>query len=114
MRAHGVSSSSSSSSRLAALAVLLLFVACFFFHSGAAAATRVRRAHQENDGVKAAADGLVLPRGVTSGNGEEVSKLMGAAEEEAEACDGDDECVQRRLLRDAHLDYIYTQHKGRP
>jgi hypothetical protein len=34
-----------------------------------------------------------------------------------EACEegnGKDECVQRRLLLDAHLDYIYTQHKGKP
>ncbi|KAG8091216.1 hypothetical protein GUJ93_ZPchr0011g28541 [Zizania palustris] len=76
MRAHGISSFSSSSSRLAALAVLLLLVVCFFFHSGAAAATRVRRAHQENDGVKAAADGLVLPRGVTSGNDDDVSEVI--------------------------------------
>jgi hypothetical protein len=36
--------------------------------------------------------------------------------EEAEACeDGNvDDCMQRRLLGDAHLDYIYTQHKGKP
>jgi hypothetical protein len=35
----------------------------------------------------------------------------------AEACEEgneNDECVQRRLLLDAHLDYIYTQHKGKP
>ena len=43
--------------------------------------------------------------------------MMGAEEEEAEelACEeGNDDCMQRRLLRDAHLDYIYTQHKGKP
>jgi hypothetical protein len=40
--------------------------------------------------------------------------MMGA-EDDVEACDegNDDECMQRRLLRDAHLDYIYTQHKGK-
>lgn len=40
---------------------------------------------------------------------------MTGAEEEA-ACEeeGNEECMQRRLLRDAHLDYIYTQHKGKP
>ncbi|KAK8683369.1 hypothetical protein V6N13_039431 [Hibiscus sabdariffa] len=28
-----------------------------------------------------------------------------------EACDsGDDECLKRRMLSEAHLDYIYTQH----
>jgi hypothetical protein len=38
--------------------------------------------------------------------------MMGGAEEEEGK--NDDGCMQRRLLRDAHLDYIYTQHKGRP
>ena len=43
--------------------------------------------------------------------------MMGAdAAEEAceEGNDDDDECMQRRLLHEAHLDYIYTQHKGKP
>ena len=47
---------------------------------------------------------------------------MGADQSELEeeeagvACEegNDDECMQRRLLHDAHLDYIYTQHKGKP
>jgi hypothetical protein len=36
--------------------------------------------------------------------------------EEACGTEGNDEeeCLQRRLLGDAHLDYIYTQHKGKP
>ena len=47
-------------------------------------------------------------------------QMMGAESEEEEeeagvACEeGNDECMQRRLLHDAHLDYIYTQHKGKP
>jgi len=45
-------------------------------------------------------------------------QMMGAESEEEEgaaACEeGNDECFQRRLLHDAHLDYIYTQHKGKP
>ncbi|GMI97239.1 PHYTOSULFOKINE 3 PRECURSOR [Hibiscus trionum] len=29
----------------------------------------------------------------------------------AEACEtGDDECLKRRMISEAHLDYIYTQH----
>jgi hypothetical protein len=53
------------------------------------------------------------------GKGEEaVSEMMTAAEDvEEEACEegiNGDECLQRRLLHDAHLDYIYTQRKGRP
>ncbi|KAL5206427.1 hypothetical protein ABZP36_034636 [Zizania latifolia] len=42
------------------------------------------------------------------------SQLMGAEAEEEACSEGNDECMQRRLLRDAHLDYIYTQHKGKP
>uniref|UniRef100_J3NBD6 Phytosulfokine n=1 Tax=Oryza brachyantha TaxID=4533 RepID=J3NBD6_ORYBR len=73
----------------------------------------------ENDGVKvaaAAAAEVVLQGGGATGNGDEVSELMGAEEEAAaSACEvegnDDEECVQRRLLRDAHLDYIYTQRR---
>ena len=90
-----------SSPPLAALALLLLVCS---FHCAAAA-----RLLPTADGAKAAADGLVLQEG----NGDEVSEMMGAAEEAA--CeDGNDDCMQRRLLHDAHLDYIYTQHKGKP
>nr|XP_043627247.1 phytosulfokines-like [Erigeron canadensis] len=28
-----------------------------------------------------------------------------------EICEGDEECLMRRTLADAHLDYIYTQNK---
>ncbi|CAM0950265.1 unnamed protein product [Alopecurus aequalis] len=69
----------------------------------------------------AASDKLVAlhTEGGKVGNGEEaVWEAMTAAEEgEEEACgEGNDgeECMQRRMLHDAHLDYIYTQHKGRP
>ncbi|RCV36453.1 hypothetical protein SETIT_7G320400v2 [Setaria italica] len=98
-------------SPLAALALLLLLV-CFFH---CAAAARLLPAvppldNQENNGVKAgAADGLVL-----HGNELSVSEMMGVEEEEPACDEGNDECMQRRLLRDAHLDYIYTQHKGKP
>ncbi|KAL0730300.1 hypothetical protein Bca4012_026393 [Brassica carinata] len=35
-----------------------------------------------------------------------VDKLMGM-----EYCgEGDEECLRRRMLTEAHLDYIYTQH----
>ncbi|XP_017424648.1 putative phytosulfokines 6 isoform X2 [Vigna angularis] len=38
--------------------------------------------------------------------GGESLKLLGV-----EDCrDGDEECVQRRMTLEAHLDYIYTQH----
>ncbi|TKW07789.1 hypothetical protein SEVIR_7G330500v4 [Setaria viridis] len=104
-------------SPLAALALLLLLV-CFFH---CAAAARLLPAvppldNQENNGVKAgAADGLVLHEGTAvHGNELSVSEMMGVEEEEPACDEGNDECMQRRLLRDAHLDYIYTQHKGKP
>ncbi|XVF05234.1 hypothetical protein REPUB_Repub05bG0154500 [Reevesia pubescens] len=35
-----------------------------------------------------------------------MNQLMGV-----EACNtGDDECLKRRIISEAHLDYIYTQH----
>ncbi|XVF46855.1 hypothetical protein PTKIN_Ptkin03bG0061500 [Pterospermum kingtungense] len=37
---------------------------------------------------------------------EPMNQLMGI-----ETCDtGDDECLKRRIIAEAHLDYIYTQH----
>ncbi|KAG8050672.1 hypothetical protein GUJ93_ZPchr0009g1603 [Zizania palustris] len=122
MRHRSVSSSSSSSSKPAAVSLLLLLVTCFFFHCATAArpSPTFTPAHQENDGAKAAADEIVvLHQDGAGGNGDEdsESELMGAEADE-EACSesegNDDECMQRRLLRDAHLDYIYTQHKGKP
>ncbi|XP_062196880.1 phytosulfokines 5-like isoform X2 [Phragmites australis] len=105
---------SSVSSPLAAVALLLLV--CF---SHRVAAARLLPAvhplvHQES-GVKAAVDGPVLQEGA-AGNGDElsVSEMMGAEEVDEVCAEGNDECMQRRLLRDAHLDYIYTQHKGKP
>lgn len=76
----------------------------------------------------ATTDGLVALKeeGVKAGNGgetvspSEVTADGATAEEmevEEEACEEGkegEECMQRRLLHDAHLDYIYTQHKGRP
>jgi hypothetical protein len=63
----------------------------------------------------------VLQEGGT-GNGDELSSstllettttTMGA--EACEEGNDKDECLlTRRLLVDAHLDYIYTQHKGKP
>jgi hypothetical protein len=63
----------------------------------------------------------VLQEGGTGNNGDDLSSktllettttTMGA--EACEEGNDKDECVQRRLLVDAHLDYIYTQHKGKP
>ncbi|KAM0878359.1 hypothetical protein ACQ4PT_034911 [Festuca glaucescens] len=117
----------SSAPPLAALALLLLL--CFSHCAATARLFPASTAPHQDIGVidvkaaDAASDGLaVLPaEGGKVGNGEEaVSEVMTMAEDvEAEeaACeegvDGE-ECMQRRLLHDAHLDYIYTQRKGRP
>ncbi|CAL4896914.1 unnamed protein product [Urochloa decumbens] len=103
------------SSQLTVLGLLLLIC---FFHSATAA--RLLPAvpplvRQGNNGVESAAvdGGLVLQDGAAvNGDDLSVSKMMGAEEEEPACEEGNDECMQRRLLRDAHLDYIYTQHKG--
>ncbi|CAL4904242.1 unnamed protein product [Urochloa decumbens] len=103
------------SSQLAALGLLLLIC---FFHSATAARLLPDvppLVHQENNGVKAVAvdDGLVLQDGAAvNGDDLSVAEMMGAEEEPACEEGNEDECLQRRLLRDAHLDYIYTQHKG--
>ena len=73
----------------------------------------------------ATTDGLVSLKeegGKARNGGEAVSPPEATAEgmeveAEEEACEEGnegEECMQRRLLHDAHLDYIYTQHKGRP
>ncbi|CAK7329292.1 unnamed protein product [Dovyalis caffra] len=39
-------------------------------------------------------------------NSESINELMGL-----ELChNGDEECLKRRIIAEAHLDYIYTQH----
>ncbi|KAM0900196.1 hypothetical protein ACQ4PT_020809 [Festuca glaucescens] len=113
----------SSAPPLAALALLLLVC---FSHCAAAAARLfpASTAPHLDTGIinvksaDAASDGLaVLPaEGSKVGNGEEAApEVTRAAAEEAceEGTDGE-ECMQRRLLHDAHLDYIYTQRKGKP
>ncbi|XP_047046466.1 phytosulfokines 5-like [Lolium rigidum] len=118
----------SSAPPFAALALLLLlsFSCC-------AAAARLLPAstapHEDSSVIDvkaadAASDGLgALPaEGGKVGNGEEPAPEVTTAaaedlEKEEEACEEGttgEECMQRRLLHDAHLDYIYTQRKGRP
>ncbi|XP_021602486.2 putative phytosulfokines 6 [Manihot esculenta] len=43
---------------------------------------------------------------------DDVSHLMGS--EVDECVEGDEECFQRRMVAEAHLDYIYTQHHNKP
>ncbi|KAM3255790.1 hypothetical protein ACQJBY_048773 [Aegilops geniculata] len=116
---------------LAALALLVLL--CFSYGVAAARPLPANTAPHQGIGVvrvkaadAAATDGLVAVKeegGKAGNDGEAVSPSEVAAdgataeEVEEEACEEGkegEECMQRRLLHDAHLDYIYTQHKGRP
>lgn len=40
-----------------------------------------------------------------------LQKLMGLEEYGNEDEDEDEECLKRRITAEAHLDYIYTQHR---
>lgn len=111
---------------LAALALLLLL--CFSYGAAAARLLPANTAPHQGIGVArakaadaAATDGLAALKEEGGNGGEAVSPSEATAEEmeeeEEEACEEGkegEECMQRRLLHDAHLDYIYTQHKGRP
>ncbi|XP_050371485.1 putative phytosulfokines 6 [Argentina anserina] len=57
---------------------------------------------QEEAKLKKISDGLSL----VELEGSDFMNLMGL-----EACvDGDEDCVKRRVIAEAHLDYIYTQN----
>ncbi|KAJ9184430.1 hypothetical protein P3X46_004158 [Hevea brasiliensis] len=79
--------------------VLLIFL-CFLLLSSASA--RLLPPKQDE---KEAKDSL-------TGEKDNVSNLMGLEEYECE--EGDEECLKRRMVADAHLDYIYTQHHKKP
>ncbi|KAE8717044.1 putative D-mannose binding lectin protein with Apple-like carbohydrate-binding domain [Hibiscus syriacus] len=52
-----------------------------------------------------ASKGIIRPALVTDTK-EDISNLMGS-----EDCnEKDEECIRRRAIAEAHLDYIYTQH----
>ncbi|KQJ92294.1 phytosulfokines 2 isoform X1 [Brachypodium distachyon] len=131
-RRRGVSSPAAA----AALALLLLLVSSSS-HRPAHAARPLHPSAVTTPGPRqvvievkeeavAAEDGMVLQRVQEEAANNGVDKpavfseatALAAAEDqedqEAAACEEDDECMQRRLLHDAHLDYIYTQHKGKP
>ncbi|KAI3988426.1 hypothetical protein MKX01_026240 [Papaver californicum] len=40
--------------------------------------------------------------------------VMGAEEDGEECGNGDEECLKRRMIAEAHLDYIYTQRHHKP
>ncbi|CAA2953433.1 phytosulfokines 6 [Olea europaea subsp. europaea] len=48
---------------------------------------------------------------VSKENTDSFHKLMGLEEYGNEDEDEDEECLKRRITAEAHLDYIYTQHR---
>ncbi|PWZ45293.1 Phytosulfokines 2 [Zea mays] len=94
---------------IAALAIFLLLLVCSSSSSNCAAAARL---------LPGAGHLRPLRHAAVGASGDELSAGSEVTTQDTmEACEegnGKDECVQRQLLLDAHLDYIYTQHKGKP
>ncbi|XP_059305998.1 putative phytosulfokines 6 [Lycium ferocissimum] len=60
------------------------------------------------DNKKIESNGIVNP--ISSSQVKDLNDLMGIEE-----CEEKDEvCFKRRMIAEAHLDYIYTQHKPKP
>ncbi|XP_060206163.1 putative phytosulfokines 6 [Lycium barbarum] len=60
------------------------------------------------DNKKIESNGIINP--ISSSQVEDLNDLMGIEE-----CEEKDEvCFKRRMIAEAHLDYIYTQHKPKP
>ncbi|KAL4353619.1 hypothetical protein GQ457_06G009830 [Hibiscus cannabinus] len=61
-------------------------------------------------GEKEVKDKETIPPALVTDTKEDISNLMGS-----EDCnEKDEECVRRRMIAEAHLDYIYTQHHHKP
>ncbi|XP_021908768.1 putative phytosulfokines 6 [Carica papaya] len=82
---------------------LLFLLSAFLLLSFPASASRLLPHTQGEKELKTNRSYGTIGRNFTRGT----LNLMGAEE-----CDErDEECVKRRMIADAHLDYIYTQHR---
>ncbi|KAK9279963.1 hypothetical protein L1049_013647 [Liquidambar formosana] len=84
-------------------ALLLLLL---FFISSSVTSSRPIAAKQEQEGVKLneITTGVSI---VQMESNDSLDQLMGM-----ENCENEDEeCLKRRIVSEAHLDYIYTQHR---
>ncbi|XP_062167395.1 putative phytosulfokines 6 [Alnus glutinosa] len=84
------------------IAVVFLFFVFFLcsFLASARLLAPTKQGEKEVNGITHAAKSFT--------DSEDLSNLMGL---ETEECDGkDEECLKRRMMAEAHLDYIYTQH----
>ncbi|CAK9168081.1 unnamed protein product [Ilex paraguariensis] len=83
-----------------------LFAALLFFHS----TTSARLLPPNQDDHKAQANGISQAGSYLRAEEDDISNLLGL-----EKCiDKDEDCLKRRMVAEAHLDYIYTQHKPKP
>ncbi|KAJ4751577.1 Phytosulfokines 2 [Rhynchospora pubera] len=88
----------------------LLFIILISFHSVSGARLLISTEQAGVFGIHKA-DHVLSKTGGTEGNTEDNPwKLMGMEE----CKKGDEECEKRRLLSEAHLDYIYTQGHHKP
>ncbi|XP_050243432.1 putative phytosulfokines 6 [Quercus robur] len=80
------------------VSVIFLFLFCSFLASARLLPPKQGYEEVKANGISHAAGSLTDLK--------DISDLMGL-----EKCgDNDEECLQRRMIAEAHLDYIYTQH----
>ncbi|XVF55653.1 hypothetical protein PTKIN_Ptkin06aG0053700 [Pterospermum kingtungense] len=82
---------------------LLIFALLLCSYSTSAA--RLLQPQMQDEGEEFKAKGIVQA-GLLTDTKENFSDLMGSEE----CNEKDEECMKRRMIADAHLDYIYTQH----
>ncbi|KAK9290047.1 hypothetical protein L1049_008210 [Liquidambar formosana] len=81
--------------------IFLLFVSLLFSYSTTARLLESKQGEQEMK-----ATGMTDAGPLIDMKEEDITNLMGL-----EKCeDTDEECLNRRMVAEAHLDYIYTQH----
>ncbi|GAB4833472.1 hypothetical protein Ancab_031715 [Ancistrocladus abbreviatus] len=89
-------------------ALLVFLVFLIVFSSSSLASARLLPAISElKKADDANGDGITSPAAVSE---DDIPNLMGSEKCEKE----DEECLKRRIMADAHLDYIYTQRDIRP
>ncbi|KAF8039551.1 hypothetical protein BT93_B1921 [Corymbia citriodora subsp. variegata] len=86
---------------------LSIFLLCLLLSSSAAAKHAADEPGLEEREMKKIASSGVAMGEKMEGSDDMIRNLMGE-----EACDdGEEECLKRRFLAEAHLDYIYTQQQ---
>ncbi|CAN4098969.1 unnamed protein product [Withania somnifera] len=88
----------------------LVFLIFLFVFLSQASSSRLLSTSQVKEDVKNGKLSLPLYSLDQMENTDSLKKLMGVEECEEE----DEECVKRRVVAEAHLDYIYTQNHNHP